>query len=53
MIEIKVKLSVKLKKEKITEFIKKIGRLSDKFNCYQESWEFENGIKFKRKNNIH
>ena len=41
MVKIKVELCIDLEGKTIAEFIRKIGRLSDKFGCHQESWEIE------------
>jgi len=37
--KIQVTLKLNTEGEEIAEFIRKIGRLSDKFGCYEESWD--------------
>ena len=41
MTKISVTLSINLDGEKIAEFIRKVGRLSDHFGCSDENWEIK------------
>lgn len=40
-VEVDVTLSITLEGEKIAEFIRKVGRLSDHFGCSDEIWDIK------------